>query len=422
MVRDVTSSLCLSGHKLDKGWPFVDQKEWSDAKVLGSLTHLNLQAQGLDACEDDEVLARCPNVRVVYLYGNRLVSAGGLGRAAFGPRITHLYLQDNRLTSMAGLGALTSCRRLLLSGNRIARLEGLERCACLTELSLAGQRLGVGGHAGDAGDAGASPTGTGTGTGTGAGAGAEGGPLAPVFTFCPESLEALSRTLETLDLSGNASLDAAVPALGMLTALTKLELRDCGVRETATVVDMLEGLPRLVILDTKGNPLHAEDARARDAFLVASPSCVLLDDKEITDRERVFVERLVARRRRGGGGGQGQGQGQGQAQAARTRPAGPSSPGFSSAAAPSAAEVRSKMIGGRLGLRGDARSTFAFAPAPHDENSNSGRAHPAYADKTVDPRAGSLRGAAPLRRSPNRRPAGGGRPGAGAGAGPGPFM
>lgn len=356
--RDVTSALCLQGHKLDKGWPFVDQKEWSDAKVLGSLTHLNLQAQGLDVFEDDEVLGRCPNVRVVYLYGNRLVSCGGLGRAAFAPRLTHVYLQDNQLTSMCGLGELRACRKLLLSGNRLSRLEGLEHCRSLSELSLAGQQPG-----------------------------GDGQPL----TFCPESLEALSGTLETLDLSGNAHLDEAVPALGMLSVLTKLELRDCGIKATATVVDMLEGLSRLVILDTKGCPLHGADARARDAMLVASPSCMLLDDKEITDKERVFVERLVARRRRAGAsssstpkrGGQG-------------KPASSNSP-------PSAAEVRSKMIGGRLGLMGDSRSTFAFAPGAHDENSNSGRARGTFTEKTVDIHQGSLRGAAPLKKSPNHR-------------------
>lgn len=96
-------------------------------KFLGRITHLSLNGKGLSRVVRNlsssashaflterpspvqDYLAHCPNVRVLYLFENRLTGLEGLEAC---PLVTHLYLQNNSLTDTDGMAALTHLTKL----------------------------------------------------------------------------------------------------------------------------------------------------------------------------------------------------------------------------------------------------------------------------------------------------------------------
>jgi len=78
---------------------------------------------------------------VLYLYDNQITELKNLPAT-----LTQLHIQNNNITRMENLSHLKHLTKLFLDRNAIAKLEGLENCCKMEELSIANQRLPRGGE------------------------------------------------------------------------------------------------------------------------------------------------------------------------------------------------------------------------------------------------------------------------------------
>ena len=83
----------------------------SPAQFYNSITHLHLDGQGLT--RNVEPIKLCLNLKVLYLFDNKLTSLSGLGSLN---RLTHLYAQNNHLESLHDFTAPPALQQLFLNG------------------------------------------------------------------------------------------------------------------------------------------------------------------------------------------------------------------------------------------------------------------------------------------------------------------
>jgi Leucine-rich repeat (LRR) protein len=133
-----------------------EQKEF-----LRRLTHLTLQDKSIDSLTGIEDVV---NLQTLYAYDNVITS---INLSPNNRLITHLYLQNNRISVMENLSHLTQLQKLHIGGNMLSVVDGLEACHMIEELSIEKQRSQVPLH------------------------------------FHPDTLAALSRSLQTLICSHN---------------------------------------------------------------------------------------------------------------------------------------------------------------------------------------------------------------------------
>eukprot|EP01112_Ceratiomyxa_fruticulosa_P008768 TRINITY_DN2272_c0_g1_i2.p1 TRINITY_DN2272_c0_g1~~TRINITY_DN2272_c0_g1_i2.p1 ORF type:complete len:401 (-),score=68.07 TRINITY_DN2272_c0_g1_i2:61-1263(-) len=222
---------------------------------LNRLTHLTLNGKGLTHID---ALQRCPNLQVLYLYDNSLSRIENLG---FANNLTHLYLQNNQLQSLDGLLSLKFLKKLYLDGNSIHRVEGLETMTKLEELYISNQKITAGTH----------------------------------VTFSPSSLNAIQNSLCILKCSGNNLPTPLV--FSVLHNLRVLDISSNSISGIDGVISLLSFCTQLTELDLRGNEV-CKVVKYRESLVASSPSSlVLLDGKETSNKERIFLQHIQGNRK-----------------------------------------------------------------------------------------------------------------------------
>jgi Leucine-rich repeat (LRR) protein len=198
--------------------------------------------------------------------------------------IISLDLHSNQIERIEGLAALPNLKKLYLDDNHIYRIEGLSACTQLEELLLNNQTNNAGVD----------------------------------MSFEVESLEAISSTLRVLQLTHSNVIGVA--PLTMLTNLEVVYLSRNPIFSFEDMSMMLQACPHLRDLRVSHTPL-SEMPKYRESMIVAAEqlgtsstvyiaidyeeanvdSCVfgfavMLDQREVTDRERTFLKTLHARK------------------------------------------------------------------------------------------------------------------------------
>lgn len=281
---------------------------------FSSLTHLRLN--GLKLVGDVSAITPCKQLRVLYVYDNRLTSLSGLGGLV---RLTHLYAQDNRVETLEDFEAPPALQQLHLTNNRLSVIGGLEGCTCLEELHVGGQRpverlevVSPTSSASSGSDKeGALPEESSsppavqqegserdgseqesTSAPSPASSSAITGP--PPMSIEPASLLAISQTLRKLVASSGRIDDDALEPFVMLQALTSLDVHANHLESIGRLQQILLRLPSLTSLCIRDNPLVLAP-KLRERVIVAARGLADLDGKPIKPNERAFLEQLAHR-------------------------------------------------------------------------------------------------------------------------------
>ena len=285
-----------------------------------SITHLHFANKRL--LGDIAAITICSNLRVLYVYENRLTTLRGLGGLV---HLTHLYAQDNRIESLHDFECPPNLQQLHLGGNKLSVIGGLETCKCLQELHVGSQKLGPAGGVGSiGGDSYSAPPkadvldlealeigdegGEGLYPGTKeqvssapmpAGAAAMAGPTA--LAFEEASLDAIAPTLQKLVASHCHLDDDAMEPLIVLQSLTSLDLRSNNLCDLGFLQQFLLRMPELMTLQLSGNPL-CESVKLKERLIVAAPVLETIDGYTVKPNERRFIESLANRAGSAAGG------------------------------------------------------------------------------------------------------------------------
>jgi len=257
-----------------------------------SITHLHFG--GLKLTGDIAQIVRCANLRVLYVYENRITSLRGLGGLR---KLTHLYAQDNQIASLDDFEAPPALTQLHLGGNLLRVIGGLEQCEALAELHISYQKAPAREAAAvidvadaDEVDKGGDPDADGT---------APRGPCAEAaMAIEPASMMAISPTLHTLTCASNRVDDDALEPFVMLQHVTSLDIRSNSIQSIGRLQQLLMRLPLLSDLKLGDNPLCTYTPKLRERVIVASPRIQTLDGKAVLPNERAFLLQLASRQGR----------------------------------------------------------------------------------------------------------------------------
>lgn len=283
----------------------------SIGEFYASITHLHFGA--LRIVGDVEPLKLCVNLRVLYLYENRLTSLKGVGQLK---RLTHLYAQDNRIADLSDFQAPAGLTQLFLSSNRLSLVEGLEGCQALGELHIDNQRPDLGASQlgglriseegeGSAASESSAASEDGSAPAPAMEAGEEGpaavssSPSAASLSIAPASLMAIAPTLTKLVLHHNAVDDDALEPVVVLQSLTHLDVRNTQLESIARLQQLLVRLPNLAALQLAGNDALTGAPKFRERVIVATHAVAELDGKPIKASERAFLLQLAQRQASG---------------------------------------------------------------------------------------------------------------------------
>ena len=280
---------------------------------FNSLTHMRLN--GLKLTGDVAAISPCKQLRVLYVYDNRLTSLAGLGGLA---RLTHLYAQDNRIESLDNFEAPPALQQLHLSNNKLSIIGGLESCTCLEELHIGGQkppeRLEVLSPSSSSSTSELEPLDTNEGDGDVTTKGdpaeeiaepaaaaspsaedvvASSGALPPL-SIEPASLIAIAPSLRKLVANAGRIDDDALEPFVMLQNLTSLDVHQNALESIGRLQQVLLRLPALTSLAIRDNPLMLAP-KLRERVIVAARGLGELDGKSIKSNERMFLEQLAHR-------------------------------------------------------------------------------------------------------------------------------
>jgi len=246
--RKITLEMILSSTSLTRS-----SKETHET-YLARVTHLHLQSKRIKYIEGLEL---CTNLKVLYLYDNQIENIQNLEFASI---LQYLYLQNNYLKELP-MFTMSSLRKLFLDENEIKYVTGLSACKNLEELHVPRQRLQT----------------------------------FSCLEFDPESLHAISHSLQVLEISSNG-----VSRLNQFTVLYNLRKFVC---KDNAVVDLSEvqsivSLPNLEEADFSGNPC-ATLMKYRDITIgAASDIFSVLDEVPIPKHQQVAIKGLMAHRRK----------------------------------------------------------------------------------------------------------------------------
>ncbi|CAK4500638.1 unnamed protein product [Aphanomyces euteiches] len=223
----------------------------STEQFLKRLTHLTLTGRKLTAID---LVAKCPNVRVLYLYDNKITNVQPLAALQ---HLTHVHLQRNRLTKMEHLESLKHLEKLYLDNNEIGTLEGIDHCTALQELHLANQTK-----------------------------------LNHPFTFDHNSIAAIAPTLRVLNLS-NCNIHDARP-LQALRRLEQLDLSRNHISELEDVFGLVGSLHCLRELDLTNNLVNATPKYREHTIVFSQKTLEILDKKPIDSKQRSMMQSHIA--------------------------------------------------------------------------------------------------------------------------------
>jgi protein phosphatase 1 regulatory subunit 42 len=176
------------------------------------------------------------------------------------PTLQYLYLQNNQITEIPEL-SLPSLKKLYLDENEISFVSGLEKCAKLEELHIARQRLVA--------------------------------PMSLLFEI--ESLNAISRSLEVLEVSGNG-----ISVLGPFTVLYNLRKFFCehNAVDDITEVEAVVSLPNMEEASFIGNPCCLVRTYRDYAIGSSADSLTTLDKIPVLRHQQVAIRGYTEKRKR----------------------------------------------------------------------------------------------------------------------------
>lgn len=268
-----------------------------------SITHLHFANQKL--LGDVAAVALCTNLRVLYVYDNRLTTLRGLGGLQ---RLTHLYAQDNRIESLHDFEAPPNLQQLHLTGNLLQGIGGLETCIALQELHVGSQKTPASAASPDsdmpAGTAdllileepaeGATDEELKAKAMAAVAAAEEEAAAGAPMQIEPASLMAIAPTLQKLVIAHSRIDDDALEPLIVLQSLTSLDVRHNNLEHIGRLQQFLLRMPDLQSLQIAHNPL-AEAPKLRERLIVAAPRLAEVDSKAVKPNERAFLQSLAAR-------------------------------------------------------------------------------------------------------------------------------
>lgn len=248
--RRINTALVLKATSLTKS-----SKE-STEQYLQRATHLHLQGKRIRKIEG---LDLCTNLKVLYLYDNAIEEIENLEFASI---VQYLHLQNNQIRAIPQL-PMPSLTKLYLDENEITLVSGLEDCTKLEELHVASQRL----------------------------------PPMSYLEFDMGSLEAIARTLQVLEISGN--LIQRLRPFVILGNLRKVFASDNDVSDLAEI-EAICALPRLAEAVFSSNPC-CRDLKYRDYAIGASSDALkMLDGQPILRHQQIAIRGLMVHRRKCG--------------------------------------------------------------------------------------------------------------------------
>jgi protein phosphatase 1 regulatory subunit 42 len=219
---------------------------------LKRVTHLHLQNKRIASIDGLEL---CENLKVLYLYDNLIEKIENLD---FAVNLQYLQLQNNQIKEIPDL-SLQYLSKLMLDYNQISFVSGLEACVRLEELHISYQRL----------------------------------PDFTQLTFDFKSLEAISRTLQTLEISGNNI--SSLSSFRRLLNLRKLSCANNAISDLAEIESII-GLYYLAEADFQGNPC-CKTRKYRDYAISASSDALrMLDEVPVFRHQQVAIRGLMAHR------------------------------------------------------------------------------------------------------------------------------
>ncbi|KAH6562930.1 hypothetical protein BASA50_007455 [Batrachochytrium salamandrivorans] len=237
----VAAGSTLKQHKLEKRDAF-----------LARISHVSAIGRGISNMKTISVCSN--NLSVLFLCDNQIETIEGLGNCH---NLTRLYLQNNNITILSGLDlGLHRLTVLNISENRIKYVAGLHNLPCLETLYADKQKL----HSEDS------------------------------VEFDMDSIAGLSTSLKCLTATGNNM--SRIQPLGYLQNLQRLDIRGNLIQDVEELDSMLLGCKSLTTLLIANNPIN--DRYLRQRLILASSSLCTIDDKKITDTERLFLHRMEA--------------------------------------------------------------------------------------------------------------------------------
>ena len=194
---------------------------------------------------------------MLYLYDNQIEVIQNL---EFANALEYLYLQNNQIKQIPNLN-MKSLRKLHLDDNEISVLSGLTECSQLVELSIARQRL----------------------------------PSFGSLQVEPQSLMAISYTLEALDISGNG-----ISKLSPFVALYNLRRFNADDNNIIDIpeIELIVALPNMAVASFNNNPC-CRLFKYRDMVISASSDSLTdLDGIPIQKHQQIAVKGLMDHRRK----------------------------------------------------------------------------------------------------------------------------
>lgn len=233
-----------------------DEKEEQARKdaVIKNATHLYLQSRSIHKISPS--INKLINLKVIYLYDNKLVTIHALAHAV---NLTHVYLQGNTISTTSGLSKLKKLEKLYLANNKIEVIEDLcntDGEGSLQELHIENQEL---------------PTGM---------------PL----VFEPEALESLRFTIRIINISGNNIQTVDNILQTCHRTLQKIDASNNRIKSLNTMNE--DGgqvrFPYLKQIIFKNNPLQQKSGtkKYRQGLVTKFESLKELDGNEISAFER----------------------------------------------------------------------------------------------------------------------------------------
>jgi len=194
----------------------------------------------------------------LYLYDNQIDAIENL---AFATILQYLYLQNNIIPVIPQLSTMINLTKLFLDENQIQYVTGLELCVKLEELHIANQRL----------------------------------PPLTSLEFDPLCLEAFSRTLKVLEISGNG-IRSLLPFC-KLYQLRNFVCSNNAVQDISHIENIVM-LTQLQEANFSGNPC-CKTSRYRDLVIAASSDALcFLDTVRIQRHQHIAIRGLMAHRRK----------------------------------------------------------------------------------------------------------------------------
>lgn len=179
---------------------------------------------------------------------------------SFATILQYLYLQNNYIKSVPHL-PMPSLRKIYLDENEITIVNGLDDCFKLEELHVAKQRL----------------------------------PTYTSLSFDPNSLIAISKSLQVLEISGN--FISLLTPFKTLFNLRKMFCRDNNIIDLSEV-EAVVGLPKLEEADFTGNPC-CKLFKYRDVVIAASSDYFkILDEVPVPKHQQIAIKGLVEHRKK----------------------------------------------------------------------------------------------------------------------------